>query len=204
MPTDCLLQVRNLRFAYPGGEPLFGGWDFDLAPGLTQLDGERGKTTLLRVLAGELPATGRFMLHGAPWSPGSAPGASLVDPRSATWEPMTADALADAVRARHPAFDGAAWQRHLAAFDLLPHAGKTMHMLSTGSRRKVALAAMLASNATLTLLDEPTAGLDRPALDHLAGALAEAAAGGTRALLLASAWGLEDRLPGCARLVLPA
>jgi ABC-type multidrug transport system ATPase subunit len=118
-----------------------------------------------------------------------------IDPRDPAWDPMRPDELMAVQRARHPGFDESAWWRHLDAFELQPHRAKTMFMLSTGMRRKVALAAALSAGCTLSLLDEPSAGLDRPALACLAQALGDAAHQPGRAWLLASAWGLEDRLP---------
>lgn len=46
-----VLQVQDLHFAYPGQPPLFDGLAFTLPAGLTRLDAELGKTTLLKVLA---------------------------------------------------------------------------------------------------------------------------------------------------------
>lgn len=214
-PADTLLEVSRLAFAYPGGPPLFSGLSFSLAAGLTRLEAEVGKTTLVRLLAGALrPADGEFRLVGRPWVPGDTPArACWIDPRDPAWDGLRPEAVAAVVRQRFPGFDDAAWARHAEGFGLGEHLGKTMHMLSTGSRRKVALAATLASRAPLNLLDEPTAGLDRPALDWLVQALAEQAAPidlhpgqpehpgpAGRAWLLAAAWGLEDRLPWAAVL----
>jgi hypothetical protein len=56
--------------------------------------------------------------------------------------------------------------------------------------------------AGLRLLDEPTAGLDKPAIAWLAQALGEAAAAPGRACIIASAWGLEGRLPLAATVML--
>lgn len=209
-----LLEVEDLRFAYPGQGPLFDGWRFGLPTGLTRLDLEVGKTTLVRLLAGALvPSAGRFRLQGRAWVPAAEPAqVCWLDPRDAAWDALRPDEVAAMVRRRHPAFDDAAWARHAEGFGLGEHLGKTMHMLSTGSRRKVALAATLASGAPLNLLDEATAGLDRPALEALVQALAEqagqadqadnaAAAGGSgRAWLIAAGWGLEQRLPWAAVL----
>jgi len=46
------------------------------------------------------------------------------------------------------------------ALELDPHLDKTLSMLSTGTRRKVALAGLLASGATVTCLDQPFDALD--------------------------------------------
>jgi heme exporter protein A len=47
------------------------------------------------------------------------------------------------------------------------HVSKSMYMLSAGSKRKVWLAAAFASGATLTLLDEPFAALDKASINFL-------------------------------------
>lgn len=205
--TDPVLQVDHLCFGHPGQPALFDGWSAALPAGLTLLDGDtsRGKTSLLRLLAGELHGAGQVMLAGRRLDTDPAAWrreVCWIDPRDAAWDAMRPDELMAAQRARHPGFDESAWQRHLDAFELQPHGAKSMFMLSTGMRRKVALAAALSAGCALTLLDEPTAGLDRPAVDWLAQALTQAAGQPGRVLLLASAWGLEDRLPLAATLTL--
>jgi energy-coupling factor transporter ATP-binding protein EcfA2 len=47
---------------------------------------------------------------------------------------------------------------------LAEHLAKPLYMLSTGSKRKVWLAAAFAAGATLTLLDDPFAALDKPSI----------------------------------------
>ncbi len=204
-PTTPVFRVAGLRLAYPGQPPLFEDLSFALGHGLTHLTADVGKTTLLRLLAGELPADGHGFLAGRPWQAGAPdPGVFWLDPRASAWDTLTPDAVAEQVQARHPGFDLAAWQCHQQAFGLAEHAHKTMHMLSTGSRRKVALAAALAAGAALSLLDEPTAGLDQPSVAYLAEALNAEAARPGRAWLIAAAWGLEERLAWTATLALDA
>ena len=197
-PLPPVLQVRGLCFAYPGQAALFADWRVDLPAGLTLLDGDIGKTTLMRLLAGELAAdAGELTLAG--YRLAAEPLAyrqhcCWFDPRDLAWDAMTAEAMMAAQRALHPGLDLAAWQRHLTGFDLTPHLAKPMYALSTGSRRKAGLAAALATGAALTLLDEPCAGLDPPSLAYLARALndaARAADASSRALLLAGGQALE-------------
>ena len=71
------------------------------------------------------------------------------------------------------------------------------YQLSSGSQRKVLLAAALANGAVLTLLDEPLAALDKPSISYLLQALeAEARAPMLgRAVLVAHYDALGD-LPG--------
>src|SRR5437763_17084706 len=53
------IAVSNLAYAHPGGDRLFEGVSFNIAPGehvgLVGANGV-GKSTLLRILAGRLPA----------------------------------------------------------------------------------------------------------------------------------------------------
>jgi ABC-type multidrug transport system ATPase subunit len=186
--TAPVLQVRGLHFAFPGERALFDGWSVALGAGVHGLDGESGsgKTTLLRLLAGDLPCTGQRRLHqlDAEADPaGWRAAVCFVDARDEAFDGFTPADLMAAVRQRHPQLDQAAWQRHLDGFGMAPHGFKTLHMLSTGMRRKATLAAVLASGAALTLLDEPTAGLDAPSVDYLVQVLA-AAAGQPRCVTL--------------------
>jgi ABC-type multidrug transport system ATPase subunit len=180
---------------------LFNGLSFTLPAGITLLEGDTGsgKSTLLRLLATDLrAASGSLTLDGHGLADDAAAyrrGVCWFDPRDDAWDAMTPAGLMAAQRKTHPGLDEAAWQRHLAGFDLAPHLAKPLYALSTGSRRKAGLAVALAACAALTLLDEPTAGLDTQSLAYLAQALAAAAAAPRRALLLASAHGLETATP---------
>lgn len=196
-----MLQVQGLHFAFPGETALFDGWSATLGAGVHRLDGESGsgKTTLLRLLAGELPCTGQRRLNhldaGADTAAWRA-AVCLVDARDEAFDPLTPADLMAAVRNRHPQLDEAAWRRHIDGFGMAPHGFKTLHMLSTGMRRKAALAAVLASGAALTLLDEPTAGLDAPAVAYLVQVLATAdRQPGHATLMVCGTWpeGLQRR-----------
>ena len=176
MSAPPVLHLPPLHFAHPGGTPLFDGLSLTLASGLHWLQGDSGtgKTTLLQLLAAELPGLGTAVLNGQPLDGASAAwraAVCLLDVRDPAFDDLTPAALMQRVQARHPQLDAAAWQRHIDGFGMAPHAAKTMFMLSTGMRRKAALAAVLASGATLVLLDEPTAGLDAPSTSWLVQAL---------------------------------
>jgi energy-coupling factor transporter ATP-binding protein EcfA2 len=72
----------------------------------------------------------------------------------------------------HPGWRAADWQALVQGLGLDEHRHKEMFRLSTGGKRKVLLAAALASGAPLTLIDEPEAALDGPSIRHLRQALA--------------------------------
>jgi ABC-type multidrug transport system ATPase subunit len=74
----------------------------------------------------------------------------------------------------------------------VPHIDKPMYMLSTGSKRKVWLAAALATLRPLTLLDEPTGGLDAASIRCLWRTLDKIARTSDRAVVIASGERISD------------
>lgn len=188
--TVPVLQVEGLCFSYPQ-HPLFAGWSARFGAGVILVQGgeSSGKTTLLRLLAGALAADGgRLALRGTVLA--DAPQAYRqqvfwVDPRADAIDPLIVQAWLDSLPALHPAWDAQAMADHVRGFGLEPHLDKAFYMLSTGSRRKVLMAAGLASGAPLTLIDEPVAGLDNASLRYLGQAIAAAAAQPGRAIVVA-------------------
>ncbi|MFT5644712.1 MAG: ABC-type multidrug transport system ATPase subunit [Janthinobacterium sp.] len=187
--TPALLQAARLCFSYPQ-RALFVDCTLKIPPGITLLRGGdgSGKTTLLRLLAGELAASaGHLQANGI----GSADPAYRqqvlrTDPRSDAWDQMTPGACFTSVQQRYPRFDQQALPALVDALALAPHIDKQLHMLSTGSKRKVWLAAAFASHAAVTLLDEPFAALDRGSVATLVALLnAAAKANPDRAWVLA-------------------
>ena len=183
------------------------GWSARIGAGVTLLHGDTasGKSTLLRVLAGALPATGRLVLAGA--SLDTEPDAYrrnvfLCEPATDAFEQVTARACTHSLSAGDAAFDAAEWHTLVEGFALSPHLDKPLYMLSTGSKRKVWLAAALASGRALTLLDEPTGGLDAGSIRCLWSALGRVADGRDRAVIVASAERI-DRVPLAATIELP-
>jgi ABC-type multidrug transport system ATPase subunit len=204
-PAGTLLEIRNLGFAYPGEPPLAADWTASIGPGVTLLHGDTGsgKSTLLRVLAGTLAARGQLALHGVRLDRDAEAyrrAVFFVDPSTDAFDPLTVRACTAALREGDAGFDEATWQRLADGFALAPHLEKSMFMLSTGSKRKVWLAAALASSRPLLLLDEPTGGLDAASIRCLWGVLPERAR--TRAVVVASGDRI-DALPLAATLALP-
>lgn len=192
-----VLQAEGLRFAYPGCALLDGlalAWSAGLA--LVQGGESSGKTTLLRLLAGELvPQAGHVRLQGVDQA--SAPSAYRAqvfwqDPRSTALDMFTARQWLDSLPGQYPAWDAAELGVHVRGFSLEPHLDKPFYALSTGSRRKVLMAAALASGAALALIDEPVAGLDKPSVNYLVEALGGAARHSARLVVVAH----YEPLPG--------
>jgi ABC-type multidrug transport system ATPase subunit len=116
-----------------------------LMAGITAVTGDegRGKTHLLQQLADAYQ--------------GDVFGCDLKLPQQ---DNDTVQACWDAWQARYPSFDAALLQTLIDALSLREHTHKQLYMLSTGSRRKVAIAGALASGAKVTLLDQPFVSLD--------------------------------------------
>lgn len=159
-----------------GGRLLFEGLDLSLEAGdaalVTGPNGV-GKSSLIRICAGLLRASAGGVTRSA--------AAALADERTALDERLTLGqalgfwARLDGVRA-----EAGMERMGLAALAALP-----VRMLSTGQRKRAALARVVASEAPLWLLDEPANGLDAEGQERLAAAMtAHRSAGG--AVLAAS------------------
>ena len=176
-----LLQADRLSFGH-AAQPaplLFEQLSIALLPGVTWVCGDEGsgKTTLLQLLAGTLPLSGQLRIKGISLAENRAAYQQQVawlDPRDTALDQQTARQIFAARAQRHPGFDLEALQAHMDGLSLAPHLDKALYMMSSGTRRKVFIAAALASQATLTLLDQPFMALDRPSIDYLLGVLAEA------------------------------
>ncbi|MEA3052105.1 MAG: heme exporter protein [Sphingomonadales bacterium] len=184
-----LLALRGVA-CDRGGRRLFEGLDLVLDPGRAALvtgPNGSGKSSLIRLAAGLLRAAeGRVERDSA---------AALADEGLAL-DPKLSLARALAFWGRLDGTDPAA---AMAAMDLAALAQVPVRMLSTGQRKRAALARVLASGAALWLLDEPANGLDPDGEARLEAAMADHRAGGG-AILAASHQPLA--LPGAARVEL--
>jgi ABC-type Mn2+/Zn2+ transport system ATPase subunit len=98
---------------------------------------------------------------------------------------MTPVAYWAAVQQRYPAFNVQLLADLVQGLSLAQHQDKALYMLSTGSKRKVWLAAAFASGAVVTLLDEPFAALDKASINLVLELLHDAATNATRAWVVA-------------------
>jgi energy-coupling factor transporter ATP-binding protein EcfA2 len=181
------LQIRDLTVRAAQGRALLTGVDLDVDPGERVLvvgASGSGKSTLLRVVAGLEPApggsvtgsvlvAGRQVLghdHGQDRDPLDV-GWLPQDPAAAVCLPVVEDDVAfgcenrawpvprieASVRAVLTAVEGWSWRR------------RDSGTLSAGQAQRVGLAAALAPEPALLLLDEPTALLDPGALRDVHG-----------------------------------
>jgi ABC-type multidrug transport system ATPase subunit len=195
--TPSILQAERLCFDYPQRK-LFVGLTVHIPPGVSLVRGGDGcgKTTLLRLLAGELPADrGELQLNGIRLDDQPAAYRQQVfwiDPRSEAFDQMTPVDYFGSVQRLYPQFDASLLDNLIQGFSLAPHLNKHLYMLSTGSKRKVWLAAAFVSGAALTLLDDPFAALDKPSAGFVMELLKEAAGHPARAWVVGHYEALDD------------
>lgn len=204
---SVIVQVRSLSFAYLGQPALVADWSATIGAGVTLVHGDTGsgKSTLLRLFAGTLPAVGRLTLAGAHLDDDVEAyrrNVFFCEPTTVAFDQITARECTASLSAGDSLFSETEWRTLVEGFALAPHLDKPMYMLSTGSKRKVWLAAALASGRALVLLDEPTGGLDAASIRCLWSALTRSAKQAERAIVVASDERI-DGIPIAASIELP-
>jgi len=181
MTSTSLLHATDLSFAYPE-RVLFKQLSLQLGAGVTIIRGGDGcgKTSLIRLLAGELPAqSGLLAINGVRLEQDATryrQQVHYVDPRTQAFDQMTVPQYLASVQAQFAGFDATLVPGLLEGLSLLPHAEKKLFMLSTGSKRKVYLAGAFAAGALVNLLDDPFASLDRGSINFVCTTLNEISA----------------------------
>lgn len=180
---QLLSPAPRARFAFRASSltKVFGDtialWDIQIAcpsGGLLAVHGANGsgKSTLLRIVAGLIaPTRGRVT-----WTsdiPGGPPRIGFLGHASHLFDELTAiENVGLAARL--------AGRDESVAIDLLGelgvdgYAARRAARLSAGTRRRVGLARVLATDPDVLLVDEPFAGLDQTAADLVGGVLARA------------------------------
>lgn len=164
-PATVLVEARQICF-HRHDEPVFAPLDFRLQAGevaLIEGDNGSGKTTLLRVLAGLLhQSAGELRWRGAPWQRDAVAGEVLfLGHQLGQKLDLSARenlAFAAGLHGRH---QGAGIDAALADVGLAGYEDEPLRRLSAGQKKRAALARLLLLPATLWLLDEPCANLDR-------------------------------------------
>jgi len=147
---DEVVRLDGVSYAYPDGPPVLVEESISLRRGeVVALVGPNGvgKTTLAKVAAGLImPGGGRVLRFGRAAYLPQDPGRYLIE------ETVLAEvALASG--------EGRAW-RALEQLELTEFADRHPRDLSSGERERLAIAAVLAVEPDLLVLDEPTRGVD--------------------------------------------
>ena len=171
MEHDPIVEVQNLSFHYPDGQRALDGVS------LTVREGERvalvgpngaGKSTLVLHLNGILNGQGVVRVAGLPVAGEHVKrvrallGLVFQNPDDQLFSPTVLDDVAfgpiymglpeDEVRRRV--------RQALNAVGMEAYADRVPHHLSTGEKRRIAIATVLVMQPSVLVLDEPTAGLD--------------------------------------------
>jgi len=194
-----MLEAQELA-CWRGERAVFAGLSFTLAPGgallLTGANGA-GKSSLLRLLAGLIPVAEGRLLWG-----GQDALADRVTHAARLRYLSHADALKPSLTARENLdFYARLWGGEAGpALDTLglgELAELPARVLSSGQKRRLALARLALAPAAIWLLDEPTVGLDATSVERLGALLARHRDAGGMVL---AATHLPLPLPGAGEL----
>lgn len=183
----ALLEASALAF-YRQDEPVFGPLDFSLAAGeiaLVEGDNGSGKTTLLRILAGLLHVDeGELRWRGEPWQRDSHLGDILfLGHHLGLKGDLSARENLAVAAGLYGRRDGLSSGDALREIGLAGYEDEPVRRLSAGQKKRAALVRLLLLPATLWLLDEPYANLDRAGIELVNSLLARHAARGGAALV---------------------
>jgi len=212
---NALLQLENVSFSYPG-RPVFGEMSFEANAGeFIALLGSNGagKSTLLDTITGlREPTSGTIAIEGKPaseWRPSERARRVAHLPQSVRPDlPFTVEQLV--LMGRYP--HGEAWfdspadiaaahaaMQRTACWE---YRSRRVFTLSGGERQRVLLAACLAQNGSVCLMDEPSVFLDIEQQLRCFDLLAEEARNGK--LCIAVTHDLNLALSYCSRLLVLA
>ena len=166
-----MIDLQNVSVSYEKGRPVLQGVTFHVSKGesvgLIGANGA-GKSTLMKALLGLLPAEGEIRVEGTAVTRASLPGIRkklgyvLQDPDNQMFMPTV---LEDMVfgPVNYGLSREAAEEKALSVLEKLglqALASRHNHKLSGGEKRMAAIAAVLAMEPEVLLMDEPSANLD--------------------------------------------
>jgi cobalt/nickel transport system ATP-binding protein len=182
MNTDHpIICLNNISFSYPGASvPVLDALDFDFYPGervgLVAPNGS-GKTTLFHIIMGLIkPDIGQIQVFGKTVSQEQdflevrhRIGLLFQDADDQLFSPTVLEDVAfgplNLGKSRQEAIDIS--RRTLSSLGLDGFEDRITLKLSGGEKRLVSLAAVMAMQPQVLLLDEPSAGLDEKTKAHL-------------------------------------
>ncbi|MFZ6862565.1 ABC transporter ATP-binding protein [Undibacterium sp. Ji67W] len=196
MPHNPLLTVNRLSFHYPDNK-LFAEWSATIYPGITLIQGDDGcgKTTLLKLLTGRLPIlTGELCIteiDSKKQRENYLRQAFWVDGQSQEFENIKVETYFSTLKTDYENFSPENLQQAIQGLSLTPHLEKQFFMLSTGTRRKVWLAAALSAGCPVIGLDDPFAGVDKLSMQFFSKTLEQRLEKSQQAWIIASYIALE-------------
>ncbi|MDR0877304.1 MAG: ABC transporter ATP-binding protein [Treponema sp.] len=167
-----LLEIKNIFFSYDGSSPVLDDVSFTLLQGESvSLVGKNGagKSTLAKLICGFCcPDSGSLFFDGKDLADFSIReraekiGYVMQNPNQMFSSPMIFDEAALALRTRGFAEGEVRDRVHesLKVCGLYPFRNWPISALSFGQKKRLSIAAILVTNVTLLILDEPTAGQD--------------------------------------------
>lgn len=177
---EPLIKLENIVFHYDADKPIINGLDLTVKQqdkiGLTGPNGS-GKTTLFHLMVGLLtPISGSINIFNEPrtrekdfYEVRTKMGLLFQDPDNQLFCATVAEDIAfgpfNLGKTRDEVSEIVTDTLEKLGLEKLEH--RITYKLSTGEKRLVSLAAVLAMNPEVLLLDEPTAGLDTATREKL-------------------------------------
>ncbi|MHB2170052.1 ABC transporter ATP-binding protein [Alsobacter sp. R-9] len=162
----AIVEVKGITKTYAGGIEALSGITLDFPEGrLTTLLGPSGcgKTTLLKIIAGLIPATSGTVIVDGRQVTGPGPERAFVfqDFALMPWASVLRNvAFGLELRGMARSEREAIAERHIARVGLKGFEHKYPHELSGGMRQRVGLARALAVDAKVVMMDEPFSAVD--------------------------------------------
>lgn len=172
-----MVKINNLTFYYRERKPIFENVSFEMKNGIYGLLGENGvgKTTLLRIISGLcFPKKGSCQVLGTETALRNPDMLKQVYylPEEFIVPSQTVKSFVKLNSVFYPNFSKEQFNSYLNDFHL--DIDSRMKELSFGQKKKVLIAFAISLNTPVTLLDEPTNGLDIPSKSQFRKVIASA------------------------------
>lgn len=160
-----MITIKDLTFYYNKKRPIFDNVSFDMKSGIYGLLGENGvgKTTLLHMISGlRFPKSGSCKIdnHETCFRNPNMLQKLFFLPEEYQAPTLSIDNFVKLNASFYPNFSEEQFRKYLGEFHV--ESDRKMTDLSFGQKKKAFIAYALALNTPITLLDEPTNGLDIP------------------------------------------